>query len=201
MKAVNDFFERNHNALIKFGGLITLTFLIIVVPAVQYVSMRNALEEQAVTNIELRKQIDDMNSEMEFYRLDYNKQQVKMREVECLAKNIYFEAGTEPREGKIAVAEVTINRVRGGFAKSVCGVVTQKVKNTCQFSWYCKPKLPINNSAAWNESNKIAKNILLFNKKYSIIGDARYFHADYVNPSWTATKQFKGQIGNHLFYK
>ena len=201
MKAVNEFFDRNHSALLKFGGLILLTFLIVVVPAMQYKTMDAALEEQRMTNAMLRKQIDDMSTEMAFYRLDYDKQQVKMREVDCLAKNIYFEAGTEPREGKIAVAEVTVNRVKSGFANTVCGVVKQKVNNTCQFSWYCSPKKPITNTAAWSESNRIAKNILLFNKKYGIIGDARYFHADYVNPSWTNSKQFKGQIGNHLFYR
>lgn len=201
MKAVDQFFDRNHAALTKFGGLILLTFLIVVVPCVQYHTMNRALQEQQLANVELQKHIHDMDAEMEFYRLDYNKQQAKMREVDCLAKNIYFEAGSEPREGKIAVAEVTINRVKSGFANSVCGVVKQKVNNTCQFSWYCKAKTPINNTIAWNESNKIAKNILLFNKKYGIIGDARYFHADYVTPSWSSTKTFKGQIGNHLFYR
>ena len=36
----------------------------------------------------------------------------KQRELqlECLAKNIYYEAGGEPFEGKVAVAQVTLNR-------------------------------------------------------------------------------------------
>jgi spore germination cell wall hydrolase CwlJ-like protein len=163
--------------------------------------MQQQIENQALANAELQKQINQMNVEMEFYKLDYNKQQAKMREVDCLAKNIYFEAGSETHDGKIAVAEVTMNRVKSGFAKTVCGVVKQKVNDTCQFSWYCKPSRPINNQTAWFESNKIAKNILLFNKKYGIIGDARFFHADYVTPTWTHQKEFKGQIGNHLFYR
>lgn len=201
MKTLQSFFDKNHNALIKFGGLITIIFLVIIVPQMQYASMQETIESQALLNAELQKHIEDMNTEMAFYRLDYNKQQTKMREVDCLAKNIYFEAGSESREGKIAVAEVTVNRVRSGFANTVCGVVKQKVNNTCQFSWYCKANRPINNQAAWFESNKIAKNILLFNKKYSIVGNsAKYFHADYVSPAWTKQKTYLTQVGSHIFY-
>lgn len=49
------------------------------------------------------------------------------KDVECLAHNIYYEAGGEPEEGKVAVAMVTINRLRDGrFGKSICSVVDQK---------------------------------------------------------------------------
>jgi len=49
------------------------------------------------------------------------------KDVDCLAHNIYYEAGSEPLEGKVAVAMVTINRVRDGrFGSSICSVVDQK---------------------------------------------------------------------------
>ena len=49
------------------------------------------------------------------------------KDVECLARNIYYEAGSEPEEGKVAVAMVTINRVRDGrFGRSICSVVDQR---------------------------------------------------------------------------
>jgi len=52
---------------------------------------------------------------------------ISSKDVDCLAKNIYYEAGSEPEEGKVAVAMVTINRVRDGrFGKSVCSVVDQR---------------------------------------------------------------------------
>ena len=52
---------------------------------------------------------------------------VSSKDVDCLAKNIYYEAGSEPEEGKVAVAMVTINRVRDGrFGKTVCSVVDQR---------------------------------------------------------------------------
>ena len=55
------------------------------------------------------------------------------RDVECMARNIFYEAGGEPTEGKIAVGVVTLNRTQDGrFGKTVCDVVkarTVVVKN------------------------------------------------------------------------
>jgi len=52
---------------------------------------------------------------------------ISSKDIDCLAKNIYYEAGGEPEEGKVAVAMVTINRVRDGrFGKSICSVVEQR---------------------------------------------------------------------------
>ena len=68
---------------------------------------------------------------------EYNKQ------VECLAKNIYWESASESYEGKLAVAQVTMNRVNSGkFPSDICSVVYQKTVNresrtVCQFSWTC----------------------------------------------------------------
>ena len=61
------------------------------------------------------------------------------KDVECLARNIFYESGGEPTEGKIAVGIVTINRAKDPrFGKSVCEVVkartvvakTREVKKT-----------------------------------------------------------------------
>ena len=55
------------------------------------------------------------------------------KDIECMARNIFYEAGSEPTEGKIAVGIVTLNRTQDGrFGKSVCDVVkarTVVVKN------------------------------------------------------------------------
>ena len=46
------------------------------------------------------------------------------QELTCLAQNIYFEARSEPLEGKLAVAHVVMNRVASRyFPDTVCGVV------------------------------------------------------------------------------
>lgn len=63
--------------------------------------------------------------------LQFNQAQAREPKVDnqllCLAKNIYYEAGLETREGMIAVAQVTLNRTEDEkFPKTVCGVVNQK---------------------------------------------------------------------------
>jgi spore germination cell wall hydrolase CwlJ-like protein len=53
---------------------------------------------------------------------------IDIKELNCLAKNIFFEAGGEPVEGKVAVGLVTLNRMEDPrFPKTVCGVVDQRV--------------------------------------------------------------------------
>jgi len=131
---------------------------------------------------------------------------VREQQLECLAINIYREAGHEPFEGKVAVAQVTMNRVKAGqFGKDVCGVVYQKnvvmERVVCQFSWACDQvhkNRPINPSA-YNESMAVAKKVLLENFRLDILKDALYYHANYVNPRWNLEKI--GSIGNHIFYK
>jgi spore germination cell wall hydrolase CwlJ-like protein len=131
---------------------------------------------------------------------------VREQQLDCLAINIYREAGHEPFEGKVAVAQVTMNRVKDGrFGKDVCGVVYQKnvvmERVVCQFSWACDSvhmNRPIN-KAAYNESYEVAKKVLLEGFSLSILKDALYYHATYVNPRWPLDKI--GQIGQHIFYK
>ena len=54
------------------------------------------------------------------------------KELDCLARNIFFEAGTEDTMGKYAVAQVTLNRVSNGYwGHNVCAVVY----SPNQFSW------------------------------------------------------------------
>ncbi len=129
----------------------------------------------------------------------------RTRQLECLANNIYWEAASEPFEGKVAVAQVTMNRVESGrFADSVCGVVYQKnviyEKVVCQFSWYCegahrvKPVHP----PLWKESQEVAKKVLLEGFRLPSLKDALYYHATYVNPSWG--KPVLQKIGQHIFY-
>lgn len=128
------------------------------------------------------------------------------RQLDCLAKNIYHEAASEPFEGKVAVAQVTMNRAASGkFPNDVCAVVYQKnviyEKVVCQFSWYCENggKPPIRSKEMYDESYKVAKKVLLENFRLDVMKDALYYHADYVNPKWG--KEKIGKIGRHIFYR
>jgi len=130
----------------------------------------------------------------------------RLQQLECLAINIYREAGYEPFEGKVAVAQVTLNRANHEkFPSDVCQVVYQKnifyQRVVCQFSWYCDTvhrNRPVN-PKAYNESYEVAKKVLLENFRLPGLHDALYYHADYVNPKWNLDKI--GQIGRHIFYR
>ena len=130
----------------------------------------------------------------------------KTRELECLTRNIYWEAASEPFEGKVAVAQVTLNRVESGrFASSVCGVVTQKnvvyEKVICQFSWYCEGNYKVKPvyKPLWRESEEVAKKVYLEGFRLPSVKEALYYHATYINPNWK--KQKIAEIGQHVFYK
>ena len=129
----------------------------------------------------------------------------RTRQLDCLTRNIYWEAASEPFEGKVAVAQVTMNRVDSGrFADSVCGVVYQKnvfyEKVVCQFSWYCEGthKTRAVYTPLWRESEEVAKKVLLENFRLPGLKNALYYHADYVNPNWGKPRIEK--IGRHIFY-
>lgn len=132
--------------------------------------------------------------------------QVRERQLACLAKNIYYEAGYEPFEGKVAVAQVTLNRTASGqFPEDVCQTIYQKnvvySKVICQFSWACDRDSgvrPINKNA-YNESMEVAKKVLLEGFRLPSLKDALYYHADYINPGWR--RQQIAHIGRHIFYR
>jgi spore germination cell wall hydrolase CwlJ-like protein len=129
-------------------------------------------------------------------------------EAQCLAENIYYEAAKESYEGKLAVAQVTLNRVNSGkFPSTVCGVVKQKDRingvMVCQFSWFCNAAYTklIRNPYQWEESVLVANRALTSAVAHDTLykSNALFYHANYVNPNWNLTKV--AQIGNHIFYK
>lgn len=152
------------------------------------------------------KKFDGLRQQNGYYSQDVVTIKTREQQLECLAQNIYREAGYENFEGKVAVAQVTMNRVKDGrFGKDVCGVIYQKNvimdKVVCQFSWACDSAAkarPVN-PAAYKESYEVAKKVLLENFQLSVLKDALYYHANYVNPRWPLEKI--GSIGNHIFYK
>lgn len=145
------------------------------------------------------------------YRLPFNIKyhtlaKSTQKQVDCLAENILFEAGKESREGQVAVALVTMNRLASGnYADDICGVVKQKTNGTCQFSWVCEPqfterRLTLLHSALYNEVRSLAVYVLMnYDSMNDITKGATYYHADYVNPHWGLPKTT--QIGRHIFYK
>ena len=126
-------------------------------------------------------------------------------ELNCLALNIYFEARSEPEEGKLAVGHVVMNRVvNRRFPSTVCGVVRQGGelrRHRCQFSWWCdgrsdKPR----NRREWQKSSQIALSIYWGQSEDPTDG-ALWYHADYVKPGWRKHFERGPKIGRHIFYR
>ncbi len=154
------------------------------------------------------------SSAINYAELDQPLKKSLDKELKCLADNIYYEAGSEPFEGRVAVAMVTINRAESGkFPDSICGVVSQKTKVTvvqnnkpitkfiCQFSWFCERKRigPTSNNNRWEDAMEVAKMVLLEGYRIPILEDAMYFHATHVRPGWKLPKVTR--VGNHIFYE
>ena len=155
---------------------------------------------QSITEIKFVKLADMVKSEPVITAKE------RARQLDCLAINIYREAGNEPFEGKVGVAQVTLNRTQApGFPKDVCAVVYQKntvmEKVVCQFSWYCDSahRSRVINNASYKESYEVAQKVLLEDFRLPGLKEALYYHADYVNPQWRLDRITK--IGAHIFYK
>lgn len=130
----------------------------------------------------------------------------RQRQLKCMADNIYYEAASEPAEGKLAVGIVVMNRVaHPDFPKDPCQVIYQRnsfYKSViCQFSWLCDNSVgrrPIQ-TKLYEESMDAAKMVLLEGFRLPSLKDALYYHADYVSPNWQKDRITK--IGHHIFYK
>ena len=121
----------------------------------------------------------------------------------CLTQAVYYEAGFEPVEGRRAVAQVILNRMRHpAFPKSVCGVVYQRNSTpVCQFTFVCDGSLDRRPEAgAWRAAQKIAEDALAGFVETSV-GAATHYHADYVAPRWAPLLAKTSKIGAHIFYR
>lgn len=126
-------------------------------------------------------------------------QQFTHKDLYCLTKNIYHEARGESYLGKLAVAQVTINRVNHPtlWPGTVCEVVYQKARGVAQFSWTAMQNIKVTDSKAWSEAKQIAFGILsgdLWIKNFN----HTHFHNKTVEHG--QKKPGAKTIGNHVFY-
>jgi len=123
----------------------------------------------------------------------------------CLTKNIYFEARNQDVNGKIAVAQVTLNRVKDSrYPNSICRVIKQGYvggRKDCQFSWYCDGKSDhMTNRREKLIAGGIAKAVLE-GELVDITKGSTHYHANYVRPYWSSSLIKISTIGDHIFYR
>ena len=135
------------------------------------------------------------------------------QELNCMSKNIYFEAAVESTAGKLAVAQVTMNRVKSSsYPDTICDVVYEgkhhpngfPVRDRCQFSWYCDGKGDEpRETPAWRDSQAIAEYVIRTPSLIDITDGSTHYHADYIDaPRWWAHQKKKlVKIDTHIFYK
>lgn len=114
-------------------------------------------------------------------------------EFNLLCRLIEAEAKGESYQGKIAVANVVINRVKDSRFPNT---ITNVIYAPRQFS-------PVSNGAIYNtpsEDSVNAATAALYGEVQPEAKDAIYFWAKYIKKSnWIWTRQLTGIIGNHCF--
>lgn len=151
-----------------------------------------------------------------FYFLRTSYGPVELKQLDCLAKNIYFEAANQSYAGKMMVGLVTMERLNNvHYPNTLCRIVYQsvrwhgyEVRNKCQFSWTCDGKkhvVDLKNAIdkqAWDSSLAIAT-MLIKNRNTITDDELTHYHALAVNPKWSESKKLEPvmTVGQHIFYR
>jgi N-acetylmuramoyl-L-alanine amidase len=118
--------------------------------------------------------------------------------VECMAKVVMHEAANQPREGKIAVAQTLVNRLKvgGRFGGSICEIVNQKGQYFPIASFH-----PRKNSDGWQEAVEVAHEVLA-GQAEPVAPGAIYFRASYApTNAFFRTRERVATVGAHVFYR
>ena len=122
--------------------------------------------------------------------------------LDCMTDAVYYEARGENKRGQEAVAQVVMNRVRNPhFPKTVCGVVFQRARAGCQFSFACDGSMRHGRDMdAWEEARRVAARALS-GFVLRDVGSATHYHTVDVSPDWGPNMLKVAQVGLHVFYR
>lgn len=168
----------------------TVAQVVVPLPEVRTISPEQILQQSLKTTYDNAKFLSVVNTPEKIAHTNL--------ELFCLAKNIYHEAATQSSVGKIAVAQVTLNRAKSPkFAGDICSVVFARH----QFSWASdrSKRWSHPNNSKWDESMNIARDVLE-GKRVKGMEHALYFHEDRIRPKWKNRARL-ARIGDHIFYK
>lgn len=120
-------------------------------------------------------------------------------DVECMAKVVMHEANNQPREGKIAVAQTLVNRLKAGngrFGDSICEIVNQKGQY-----FHIASFRPRRDSDGWQDAVEVAHQVLA-GQAEPVAPGAIYFRASYAPANaFFRTRQRVTTVGAHVFYR
>ena len=148
--------------------------------------------------------------------LELRKSEIYAQEIECLARNMYFEARGEGQTGIDAVGFVTINRVRSSrYPNTICEVVYQArrdsrgnpIRHKCQFSWYCDGRPDTVQTHEFVRLQRRAEfvyiNYYLNDAMKDTTRGSTHYHTTRVSPHWSRHQNYQqvANIGDHIFYR
>lgn len=123
----------------------------------------------------------------------------------CLAMNMYHEARGESIQSMMAVAEVTMNRVKDHrYPDDVCSVVQDGYRpghRDCQFSWYCDGRSDHMHEQEYASIARLIAIDYLTGLETNFTDGATHYHATYVNPFWADSLIETATIDSHIFYR
>lgn len=166
----------------------TITLVISSYISVPTVAKAATVGTEDVSNVSTRKFAIDTKKDISSFK---EEQEMTKAEKNLLARLVHAEAKGEPYAGKVAVADVVLNRVEDeGFPDTLNEVIYQK--NAFE---------PVQNGsinqAADQESNEAVEEALENNNENE---DLLYFYnPETATSDWILTRQVVKTIGNHAF--
>lgn len=157
-----------------------------------------AVIEQILPTLKYTKTVPGKQAQDEIHVTSTDVIFISERERTCLIRNVFFEAGAEPYFGKIAVAQVTWNRLKEGkWGNDICKVVYAP----SQFSWTVdsRKRNAKVDTTLWVDSIQ-AVDDFINGTRIVRLENSLFFHASHVRPNWHGFAERIKQIGNHVFY-
>jgi len=129
---------------------------------------------------------------------------VDMSSLACMIQIVHSEASGEPYRGKVAVANVVMNRVQSNrFPDTVCQVGRQANQFSFWTGDYGKP-IQIKNrldEKAWRDTIQVSLNVLEGKYHDNTFGAKYYVNFDRLNyhPKWLQKMTVVVKVGRHSF--
>lgn len=197
---------------VGFGVL--LTSLVVY----NFVGFQLAMNEVEQVQEQLRETVERRVAyeQVRDIELELRRSEAYAQEIECLARNMYFEARGEGQSGIDAVGFVTINRVRSTrYPNTICEVVYQArldirgnpIRHKCQFSWYCDGRPDTVQQREFIRLLRRAEfvyiNYYLNDAMKDTTRGSTHYHTTRVSPHWSRHRNYQqvANIGDHVFYR
>lgn len=118
-------------------------------------------------------------------------------QLECMAKVVDHEAGNQPRAGKLAVAQLIMNRVgKDRFADTVCAVANQPGQFFRTSGYH-----PHRDTDRWASAVEVAREAMAGSGE-AVVPGAMFYHAAYQAPNaFFRSRQRLSTVGDHVFYR